>query len=219
MKQSVRNKHLGSAAYLTCQGNVIQTLNYLPYGEEWVEHNLSHPVDTTRLGIYRFNGKEKDYESGFHYYGARYYWSEDLTGWLSVDPMTDELPSISSYSYCNGNPVVMKDPDGEFPVLTALAGGIIGGVTSGVYAVLEGKSTTEIIAATAGGAVGGAIKGTGFLGGTVSGLAAEDTEQALNNMFGNQEGVNITALVTSTATGAVGGKVSKKAETSIEKNL
>lgn len=23
-----------------------------------------------------FTGKEKDYESGFHYYGARYYWSE-----------------------------------------------------------------------------------------------------------------------------------------------
>lgn len=24
-----------------------------------------------------FNGKEKDCESGFHYFGARYYWSED----------------------------------------------------------------------------------------------------------------------------------------------
>ena len=28
-----------------------------------------------------FTGKEKDWESGFHYYGARYYWSEVLTGW------------------------------------------------------------------------------------------------------------------------------------------
>lgn len=55
--------HLGSAAYLTCQGNVIQTLNYLPCGEDWVEYNFFHPDDTTRLGIYRFNGKEKDYES------------------------------------------------------------------------------------------------------------------------------------------------------------
>ncbi len=59
------------------------------------------------------NGKEKDYESGFHYYGARYYWSELLTGWLSVDPMMDKYPNISSYNYCVWNPVKLVDPDGE----------------------------------------------------------------------------------------------------------
>ena len=108
--------HLGSAAYLTYHGGVIQTLNYLPYGEDWVEYNFFHPDDTTRLGIYRFNGKDprkgwripldeikyneqKDYESGFHYYGARYYWSEVLTGWLSIDPMLDKYPGISPYNY------------------------------------------------------------------------------------------------------------------------
>ena len=59
-----------------------------------------------------FNGKEKDYESGFHYYGARYYWSELLTGWLSVDPMSDKYPSMSPYNYCAWNPVKLVDPDG-----------------------------------------------------------------------------------------------------------
>ena len=59
-----------------------------------------------------FNGKEKDYESGFHYYGARYYWSEVLTGWLSVDPMMDKYPSISPYAYCAWNPVILVDPNG-----------------------------------------------------------------------------------------------------------
>ena len=59
------------------------------------------------------NGKEKDYESGFHYYGARYYWSELLTGWLSVDPMMDKYPSISPYAYCTWNPVRLVDPDGR----------------------------------------------------------------------------------------------------------
>ena len=58
------------------------------------------------------NGKEKDYESGFHYYGARYYWSELLTGWLSVDPMMDKYPSISPYAYCAWNPIRFIDPDG-----------------------------------------------------------------------------------------------------------
>ena len=58
-------------------------------------------------------GEEKDYESGFHYYGARYYWSETLTGWLSVDPMMDKYPSISPDAYCVWNPVKMVDPDGR----------------------------------------------------------------------------------------------------------
>lgn len=106
--------HLGSAAYLTYHGGVVQTLNYLPYGEDWVELNFFAPHDTTRLGIYRFNGKEKDYESGFHYYGARYYWSEVLTSWLSVDPMADKYPSISPYAYCAWNPVRLVDPDGRW---------------------------------------------------------------------------------------------------------
>ena len=61
------------------------------------------------------NGKEKDYESGFHYYGARYYWSEVLTGWLSVDPMIDKCPSISPYAYCVWNPIKLVDPDGKWP--------------------------------------------------------------------------------------------------------
>lgn len=63
-----------------------------------------------------FNGKEKDYESGFHYYGARYYWGEGLTGWLSVDPMADKFPSVSGYSYCINNPVILIDPDGNSPI-------------------------------------------------------------------------------------------------------
>ncbi len=106
--------HLGSAAYITDKhGQVVQTLNYLPYGEDWVEIHNTTSFDTTRLGFYRFNGKEKDYESGFHYYGARYYWSELLTSWLSVDPMADKYPNISPYAYCAWNPVKLVDPDGE----------------------------------------------------------------------------------------------------------
>ena len=108
--------HLGSAAYLTTGGQVTQTLNYLPYGEDWVD--IQNNLDP-RLGQYTFNGKEKDYESGFHYYGARYYWSEVLTGWLSVDPMMDKYPGISPYNYCMWNPIKLVDPDGRD---TAFAG-------------------------------------------------------------------------------------------------
>ena len=62
-------------------------------------------------------GKEKDSETGYCHFGARYY-DSDLSGlFLSVDPMADKYPSLSPYNYCAGNPVKLVDPDGEKPVL------------------------------------------------------------------------------------------------------
>ena len=60
-----------------------------------------------------FTGKERDSETGFSYFGARYYDSDILTGWLSVDPMADKYPNISPYAYCAWNPVKLVDPDGK----------------------------------------------------------------------------------------------------------
>ena len=60
-----------------------------------------------------FTGKERDSETGFSYFGARYYDSDLMTGWLSVDPMADKYPNISPYAYCGWNPVKLVDPDGE----------------------------------------------------------------------------------------------------------
>ena len=61
---------------------------------------------------YTFSGKEKDSETGYHYFGARYY-SSDLSLWLSVDPMSDKYPSLSPYNYCAWNPMRLVDPDGK----------------------------------------------------------------------------------------------------------
>ncbi|MDA9963963.1 hypothetical protein OAP05_03345 [Schleiferiaceae bacterium] len=43
---------------------------------------------------YRFNGKELDEETGLAYYGARYY-DNQLSMWLSVDPLAHEYRSLS----------------------------------------------------------------------------------------------------------------------------
>ena len=60
-----------------------------------------------------FTGKERDSETGFSYFGARYYDSDLMTGWLSVDPMADKYPGLSPYAYCAWNPVKLVDPDGR----------------------------------------------------------------------------------------------------------
>ena len=60
-----------------------------------------------------FTGKERDEETGYGYFGARYMDHELMTMWLSVDPMADKYPAISPYAYCAWNPVKLVDPDGN----------------------------------------------------------------------------------------------------------
>ena len=56
--------------------------------------------------------EERDEETGYGYFGARYMDHELMTMWLSVDPMADKYPSLSPYNYCMWNPVKLIDPDG-----------------------------------------------------------------------------------------------------------
>ena len=62
---------------------------------------------------FTFTGKEKDSETGYYAFGARYY-DCDLSGlFLSVDPMSDKYPNLSPYAYCAWNPVKLVDPGGD----------------------------------------------------------------------------------------------------------
>jgi RHS repeat-associated protein len=100
--------HLGSSSFITdASGYAEQHLQYLPFGETFVDQN-DGKYDTP----YKFSGKEKDDETGLSYFGARYY-DSDLSVWLSVDPLASKYPSTSAYMYCLGNPVMLIDPNGE----------------------------------------------------------------------------------------------------------
>ncbi len=109
-----------------------------------VESRAYKPALPRRSDVADCNGKEKDYESGFHYYGARYYWSELLTGWLSVDPMLDKYPNISSYNYCVWNPVKLVDPDGrETSTHIDCDGNVVAVFNDGDYGVYQHSGTTQ----------------------------------------------------------------------------
>ena len=100
--------HLGSASWITDNnGEPIQYIHYMPYGELWVNQRNS-----TYDERYKFTGKERDAETGYDFFGARNY-SSAITTWLSPDPLLDKYPNISSYAYCNNNPVKYVDPDGR----------------------------------------------------------------------------------------------------------
>ena len=74
---------------------------------------LKNRPKTMHLYTSSFTGKERDEETGYGYFGARYMDYELTTMWLGVDPMADKYPSISPYAYCAWNPVKLVDPNGK----------------------------------------------------------------------------------------------------------
>lgn len=107
--------HLGSSSFITdAMGYAVQHLQYLPFGETFVDQQNGYD------SRYTFSAKEKDDETQYSYFGARYY-DSDLSVWLSVDPMSDKLPSITPYSYCLNNPILFMDNDGRIPWPTPFA--------------------------------------------------------------------------------------------------
>jgi RHS repeat-associated protein len=105
--------HLGSSSYITNDnGQVTQTMAYTPFGEWQVDMVNSNPTNPNGFATtYKFSGKEKDEETGFGYFGARYYY-DYLSIWLSTDPLADKYPSLSPYVYCANNPIKLIDPNG-----------------------------------------------------------------------------------------------------------
>ncbi len=92
---------------------------------------VNYPVDGKVRGLafsdsniasnrYLYNGKElEDYTLGTAYlgtldYGARHY-DPRIARWTVPDPMAEDAYDLCAYSYCRNNPVLLVDPDGQFP--------------------------------------------------------------------------------------------------------
>ena len=62
---------------------------------------------------FTFTGKERDEETGYSYFSARYLDNEIMTSFLSVDRYAFKYPFISPYAYCAWNPMKLIDPTGD----------------------------------------------------------------------------------------------------------
>ena len=111
-------------------GAYHERIEYLPYGEVWVE---DASITINYRTPYKFTGKELDKETGLYYFGARYY-DARMSRWISTDPALEKfLPTGGKendkklpaggvyepanndlYGYVGNNPVIYIDPDGNF---------------------------------------------------------------------------------------------------------
>ena len=101
--------HLGSIKMMVdASGNVQSYNDYYPHGMTMPGRSGVMGADTR----YKFTGKERDIESGFDYFGARYYDSR-IARWMSVDPLANKYPEIAPYIYTHNDPINRFDPDGK----------------------------------------------------------------------------------------------------------
>ena len=103
--------HLGSASLeLNQEAHIITYEEYHPFGT--TSYRSGKSETEASLKRYKYVGKERDEESGLYYYGARYY-AAWICRFVSVDPMKEERTWVTSYNYCQNNPVNRVDEDGR----------------------------------------------------------------------------------------------------------
>ena len=89
--------HLGSSSVVTDDsGTVVERTEFYPFGRSRLEQRNDFE------SAYKFTGKERDKESGFDYFGARYYLPV-VGSFISVDPLYVEMgePQSNSQSLHN----------------------------------------------------------------------------------------------------------------------
>ena len=100
--------HLGNIRQTLDEGgNIVSAQDYYPFGGIYRAVNTADANDK-----YKFTEKERDKETDYDYFGARYY-DSDLGRWLSVDPLADKYAGWSPYNYAMLNPLRLVDPDGR----------------------------------------------------------------------------------------------------------
>jgi RHS repeat-associated protein len=108
--------HLGNVRVLfDTTGKIKQRNDYYPFGLS-IDRNVPMQTPTVRNGInrYLYNEKELQVGTGYLDYGARMYMPE-IGRWMAVDPVTEKMPSSSSYSYAFNNPLRFIDVGGLIP--------------------------------------------------------------------------------------------------------
>lgn len=210
----IMSDHLMSTSVIIDEeGEPIQFIDYEPYGAI----NVNYQVET-RDQRSKYLGEKYDQESGYSYLNARYY-DGGRGQFLSQDPVflgigvdsrtaqaLQDPQLMNSYSYARNNPIVYKDPNGEWVHVAAgaLIGGGIGFAGQGIQDAVNGNLSgyQAYAGAVAGGATFGAVTaatgglslvGAGVVG-VGSGVVQSGVEQGLNMASGNQEGFDVGAV-------------------------
>ncbi len=190
--------HLGSIRQVVDQnGDISSARDYYPYGSILREYTVGDDEK------YKFTEKERDKETDFDYFGARYY-DSDIGRWTTVDPLASKYPGWSPYNYTLCNPLNRIDPDGlssyvfQYEV-RVVAKFVTAALNAGL--AIDDKGNYGVFI---GGSLGGAV-GAGVVGGfNISVFPSSHSYDDIGDF-----GLNIGGFLAGTSTGpggALGGE-------------
>lgn len=179
---------------VNASGTVVAEYGYDAWGKV-ISVTGSMASTVGRINPIRYRGYYYDVETGFYYLNTRYYDPEvgrfisaDTTDVLAASPTS--LTDKNLFAYCDNNPIMYKDADGEFwhILAGAVVGAVVGAVSSIVSQVVSGEEInwTAVAIEAGAGAVSGAINAacpclgpvaTGFVEGTISAVSYAATEK------------------------------------------
>jgi RHS repeat-associated protein len=107
--------HLGHCNTLLdmASNQVIETYDHTAFGLEQIFDGDGNAQEGS-INPWRYASKRFDLESGFIYFGKRYY-VPSLIRWLTPDPL-GVVDGINLYPFLRNNPFRYIDPDGQFVV-------------------------------------------------------------------------------------------------------
>lgn len=157
----VRTDHIGRPVFATNGSGVkVWEASYLPFGG-------MHSSTGTVIGL-RFPGQWFRQEAGLHQNWIRDY-DPTLGRYVQADPQ-GLVAGFSLYGYANQSPGIYVDPNGENPILVAMAIGALSGLAFDFsYEMLLGKGCFTLkdagislaVGAVSGGGVGSLFKAAG----------------------------------------------------------
>jgi RHS repeat-associated protein len=102
--------HLGSIRVVVdTVGEIVSYTDYDPWGMILNGRSSNFGFANDK---YKFTGKERDTETNYDYFGARYY-DSDIGRFLSGDRFYFKYPSLSPYHYAGNNPLRYIDINGD----------------------------------------------------------------------------------------------------------
>ena len=170
------------------------------------------------MNPFRYRGYYLDTETNLYYLQSRYYDSyvgrfinaDDVsTVTASMDALTDK----NLFSYCDNNPVMRTDEDGEFWHL--IIGAAVGAIVGGVSAALQGKSGVEIAIAAGAGALGGLLTASGagmavqIIGSATIAAAESYLSQGVTKGFDNIDYADLAMDTIAGGISGIGGGIDK----------
>jgi len=112
-------------AWSTGAPTILAYDDYYPFGQNMDYRSYNNGFADAR---YKYTEKERDSETGYDYFGARYY-DARVARWMSVEPLAEKYSHLSPYVYASNNPLRNVDPDGK-DILDYLKGAFVSVVQS-----------------------------------------------------------------------------------------